>query len=424
MPEGPVHVIIGASLAGAKAAETLRDEGFGGPIVLLGTEADRPYERPPLSKGYLLGKADRPSLFVHDEHWYAGHQVDLRLGVTAVGIDRAARRVDLDTGDAVGYDRLLLTTGAYPRMLQVPGGDLDGVHYLRTTAESEALATALAPIPGEETRVVIVGGGWIGLEVAAAAREKGCTVTVLEPEDTPLHRQVGPELGQRFADLHREHGVQFRLGDSAREFRGDEGRVIAVLTAEGAELPADVVVIAIGAAPNVALAREAGLEVAAPEAGDGVLVDAALRTSDPDIFAAGDVASVAHPLLGRRVRVEHWANALHGGPAAARSMLGQAVSYDRVPYFFSDQYDLGMETSGLPEPGHYDQVVYRGDPATLEFVAFWLSGGAVVAGMNVNVWDVTDDIQALIRAGYAGTPVDTARLADPGVPLAEALAGR
>jgi 3-phenylpropionate/trans-cinnamate dioxygenase ferredoxin reductase subunit len=421
MPEGPAYVIIGASLAGAKAAETLREDGFGGTIVLLGTESERPYERPPLSKGYLLGKADKASLYVHEEHWYAGHQVDLRLGVTATGINREARRVDLDTGDAVGYDRLLLTPGAHPRVLQAPGSDLNGVHYLRTTADSEALATALAPIPGAETRVVIAGGGWIGLEVAAAARDKGCAVTVLEPEPTPLHRQVGPELGQRFADLHRAHGVEFRLGDSAREFRGQEGRVTTVLTSEGAELPADVVVVAIGAAPNVALAEAAGLEVAAPEAGGGVLVDAALRTSDPDIFAAGDVASVDHPLLGRRVRVEHWANALHGGPAAARSMLGQPVSYDRVPYFFSDQYDLGMETSGLPEPGHYDQVVYRGDPAALEFIAFWLSGGAVVAGMNVNVWDVTGDIQALIRAGYAGTAVDTARLADPGVPLAEVL---
>ena len=424
MPEGPVYVIIGASLAGAKAAETLRDEGFGGPIVLLGTEAERPYERPPLSKGYLLGQADKASLYVHDEHWYAGHQVDLRLGVTAVAVDRAARRVDLDIGGPVGYDRLLLTTGSHPRVLQVAGGDLDGVHYLRTTAQSEALATALAPIPGEETRVVIVGAGWIGLEVAAAAREKGCAVTVLEPETTPLYRQVGPELGQRFADLHREHGVVFRFGDSAREFRGDEGRVTTVLTAAGAELPADVVVVAIGAAPNVALAEAAGLEMVAPEAGGGVLVGPALATSDPDIFAAGDLANVAHPLLGRQVRVEHWANALHGGPAAARSMLGQPVSYDRVPYFFSDQYDLGMETSGLPEPGYYDQVVYRGDPATLEFIAFWLSGGAVVAGMNVNVWDVTDDIQALVRAGYAGTPADVARLADPGVPLSEVLAGR
>ena len=233
MPEGPAYVIIGASLAGAKAAETLREDGFGGPIVLLGTETERPYERPPLSKGYLLGQADKASLYVHDEHWYSGHQVDLRPGVTAVAIDRAAHRVDLDNGEAVGYERLLLTPGSHPRVLQVPGADLDGVHYLRTAADSEALATALAPIPGEETRVVIVGGGWIGLEVAAAAREKGGTVTVLEPEPTPLHRQVGPELGQRFADLHRAHGVEFRLGDSALELRGHEGRVTAVLTSEG-----------------------------------------------------------------------------------------------------------------------------------------------------------------------------------------------
>ena len=417
MPANHPYVIVGAMLTGAKAAETLREEGFDGDVVLIGTEDQLPYERPPLSKGYLLGKADKSSLYVHEEGWYAGHQVDLRLGVTAVAIDRAARRVDLDNGEAVGYERLLLTPGSSPRVLQVPGADLDGVHYLRTAADSGALATVLAPIPGEETRVVVVGGGWIGLEVAAAAREKGCTVTVLEPEPTPLHRQVGPELGQRFADLHRAHGVEFRLGDSARELHGHEGRVTTVVTSQGAEVPADVVVVAIGAAPNVALAEQAGLEV-----GNGVLVDAALRTSDPDIFAAGDVANVPHPLLGRRVRVEHWANALNGGPAAARAMLGQPVSYDRVPYFFSDQYELGMETSGLPEPGYYDQVVYRGDPATLEFIAFWLSAGAVVAGMNVNVWDVTDDIQALVRAGYAGTAVDTARLTDPGVPLAEVLA--
>ena len=261
MPEGPAYVIIGASLAGAKAAETLREDGFGGTIVLLGSESERPYERPPLSKGYLLGQAEKSSLFVHEEGWYAGHQVDLRLGVTAVAIDRAARRVSLDSGDAVGYDRLLLTTGAYPRVPQLPGGDLDGVHYLRTAADSEVLATALAPIPGEGTRAVIVGGGWIGLEVAAAAREKGCAVTVLEPEPSPLHRQLGPELGQRFADLHRAHGVEFRLGASASELRGHEGRVTTVVTSDGAELPADVVVIAIGAAPNVALAEQAGLDV-------------------------------------------------------------------------------------------------------------------------------------------------------------------
>jgi NADPH-dependent 2,4-dienoyl-CoA reductase/sulfur reductase-like enzyme len=416
MPEGPAYVIVGASLAGAKAAETLREEGFAGPVVLLGAESERPYERPPLSKGYLLGTADKSSIYVHEEHWYAGHEIDLRLGVTVTGIDRAARRIALEDGQSISYDRLLLTTGAQPRPLNVPGGDLDGVHYLRTVADSERLATALAPVPGEGTQVVVVGAGWIGLEVAAAAREKGCGVTVLELESTPLQRAIGPELGAVFAGLHRRHGVEFRFGDGAREFRGSGGRVTSVLTSGGAELPADVVLVSIGAAPSVGLAEAAGLEV-----DNGIAVDAALRTSDPGIFAAGDAANAIHPLLGRRVRVEHWSNALHSGPAAARSMLSQEVSYDRVPYFFSDQYDLGMETSGLPEPGSYDQVVYRGDRESLEFIAFWLSGGAVLAGMNVNVWDVTDDIQALIRAGYAGTKVDVARLADPAVPLSELL---
>ncbi|HUY46981.1 MAG TPA: FAD-dependent oxidoreductase [Streptosporangiaceae bacterium] len=416
MPEGPAYVIVGASLAGAKAAETLREEGFGGPIVLLGAETERPYERPPLSKGYLLGKSDKPALYVHEEHWYAEQQVDLRLGVNVTGIDRAAKRVALAGGESVSYDRLLLATGAQPRELNVPGADLDGVHYLRTAVDSERLATALAPVPGEGTRVVIVGAGWIGLEVAAAARDKGCGVAVVEPEPTALHRALGPELGGVFTDLHRSHDVEFHFGEGVTELRGQGGRVTSVLTSGGAELPADVVVVAIGAVPNVGLAVAAGLDV-----DNGISVDAALRTSDPDIFAAGDVANAVHPLLGRRIRVEHWANARNGGPAAARSMLGQQVSYDRVPYFFSDQYELGMETSGLPEPGSYDQVVYRGAAASLEFIAFWLAGGAVVAGMNVNVWDVTNDIQALIRAGYAGARVDVARLADPDVPLGELL---
>jgi NADPH-dependent 2,4-dienoyl-CoA reductase/sulfur reductase-like enzyme len=422
MPEGPSYVIVGASLAGAKAAETLREEGFAGAIVLLGAELERPYARPDLSKGYLQGKVDKSSLYVHEEHWYGANGVDLRLGVTVTGLDRAAKQVEVAggpggaAGATVRYDRLLLATGAQPRRLAVPGGDLDGVHYLRTTADSEALATALAVPPGEGTRVVIVGGGWIGLEVAAAAREKGCGVTVLEPEPAPLYRALGAELGAVFADLHTAHGVEFRFGESAAELRGRDGRVSGVLTSGGTELSADVVVVAIGAVPQVALAEAAGLEVS-----NGVVVDAALRTADPDIFAAGDVANAWHPLLGRRVRVEHWANALHGGPAAARSMLGQEVSYDRVPYFYSDQYDLGMECSGLPEPGRYDQVVYRGDVAAREFIAFWLAGGRVVAGMNVNVWDVTGDIQALIRAGYAGTAADPDRLADPAVPLAEVL---
>jgi len=401
-------VIVGASLAGAKAAETLREEGFDGTIALVGQETERPYERPPLSKGFLLGKAAKSSIYVHEEGWYAGHGVNLLLGSTVTAIDRAGRRVELADGSAISYDRLLLTMGASPRTLDVPGSDLGGVRYLRTAGDSERLGAALA----DADRVVIAGAGWIGLEVAAAAREQGCEVTVVEPKPGALLRSLGPELGGIFADLHRAHGVTFRFGEAVSELRGPGGRVAAVVTSSGAELPAGLVVVGIGAVPNTALASVAGLEVD----NNGILVDAALRTSDPAIWAAGDVAYAFNPLFGRRIRVEHWANALNGGPAAARSMLGQEVSYDRVPYFYSDQYELGMETCGLPEPGRYDEIVYRGDIESLEFIAFWLASGAVVAGMNVNVWDVTDDIQELIRSGR---PVDTARLADPDVPLAE-----
>ncbi len=401
----PTFVIAGASLAGAKAAETLRGEGFDGEIVLLGSETERPYERPPLSKGYLLGKDSRDSIYVHAAEWYAEHHVDLRQGVTVTAIDRGTATVATSGpgGDGeVPYDRLLLATGASPRRLTFPGSDADEVLYLRTVGDSDRLRSAFQRGP----RVVVAGAGWIGLETAAAARSADCPVTVLEPQPSALHDQLGPELGAVFAGLHRAHGVEFRFGERAVEFRPG-----MVITSGGAEIPADVLVVGIGAAPNDDLAARAGLEV-----GNGVLTDAALRTSDENIFAAGDVANSFNPLLGRRVRVEHWANALNGGAAAARSMLGQPVSYDRVPYFYSDQYELGMECAGLPEPGHYDQVVYRGDPDTLEFVAFWLSRGAVVAGMNVNVWDVNDDIQSLIRAARQ---VDPARLTNPDTPLAD-----
>ncbi len=407
MPAEPAYVIIGASLAGAKAAETLREEGFDGSVILIGAEQERPYERPPLSKGLLLGKDEKSSIYVHEPDWYARRDVDLRLGVTVTGIDRAARQVTLDGGGTLRYDKLLITTGAAPRPLRVPGADLDGVLYLRTVGDSERLGAALKA----GGRVVTAGAGWIGLETAAAAREYGCEVTVVEPDPAPLYRSVGPELGEVFAGLHRSHGVEFRFGEGVSELAGDGGSVRRVVTSAGEELPADIVIVGIGAVPNTRLAAEAGLEV-----DNGIVTDEALRTSDPDVFATGDVANFLSPVLGRRIRVEHWANALTGGPVAARSMLGQPVSYDWVPYFYSDQYDLGLETAGLPEPGSYDEVVYRGDRDSLEFIAFWLDEGAVVAGMNVNVWDVNDDIQALIRAG---TPVDVARLTDPDVPLSE-----
>jgi NADPH-dependent 2,4-dienoyl-CoA reductase/sulfur reductase-like enzyme len=401
----PTFVIAGASLAGAKAAETLRDEGFDGQIVLLGTEPELPYERPPLSKGYLLGNEPLDSVYVHPAEWYAEQNVDLRRGVTVTGIDRAASAV-VTAGpggtETLPYDRLLLTTGASPRRLTFPGSDREEVLYLRTVPDSERLRAAFQQGP----RVVVAGAGWIGLETTAAARSYGCPVTVLEPQPGALHEQLGPELGAVFADLHRAHGVQFRFGERAEEFRPG-----LVITSAGAEVPADLFVVGIGAAPNDQLAAAAGLDV-----GNGVLADEALRTSDENIFAAGDVSNSFHPLLARRVRVEHWANALNGGPAAARSMLGQPVVYDPVPYYYSDQYDLGMECAGLPTPGTYDEVAYRGDRGALEFISFWLSRGRVIAGMNVNVWDVNDDIQALIRSGRE---VDLSRLTNPDIPLPE-----
>jgi 3-phenylpropionate/trans-cinnamate dioxygenase ferredoxin reductase subunit len=403
----PRYVIAGASLAGAKAAETLRDEGFDGEIVLFGAEPERPYERPELSKGFLIGKAERDSVYVHPGDWYAEHNVDLRTGVTVTAIDRDARAVVTGTG-SVPYDKLLLATGASPRRLSIPGGDSDHVLYLRTIADSERLRAAFQP----GTRVVVAGAGWIGLETSAAARQAGCQVTVVEPAPGALHVHLGPELGAIFAGLHQSHGVEFRFGEGVAEFREPaNGTPGTVITSSGAELPADVLIAAIGVIPNADLAAQAGLEVS-----NGILTDEALRTSAPDIYAAGDVANFQHPVFNRRIRVEHWANALNGGPAAARSMLGQPVSYDRIPYFFSDQYDLGMECAGLPTPGTYDQVVFRGTPDTLEFIAFWLSSGAVVAGMNVNIWDVQDPIQSLIRSRRQ---IDPTRLSDPTTPLTD-----
>lgn len=410
-------VIVGGGLAGAKAAETLRSEGFTGRVILIGDERDHPYERPPLSKGYLTGDAARESVFVHAPSWYAGAEIELHLGQPAVRIDREAKAVTLGDGARVHYDKLLLATGAEPRRLEVPGTDLAGVHHLRRLAHAERLRGVLAARGTENGHLVVAGAGWIGLEVAAAARGYGMEVTVIEPEPTPLHAVLGPQMGAFFSDLHRDHGVRFHFGAKLTKIVGQDGMVQVVETDDGEEHPAHEVLAAIGAAPRVSLARSAGLELAGR--GGGIAVDASLRTSDPHIFAAGDAAAEQHPLLGMRLRVEHWANALNSGPAAARAMLGQEVSYDRVPYFFSDQYDLGMEYSGWAPPGSYDEVLVRGDLGKREFVAFWLREGRVLAGMNANIWDVTEPIQRLIRSGR---PVDRQALADPGTPLTS-LAG-
>jgi 3-phenylpropionate/trans-cinnamate dioxygenase ferredoxin reductase component len=410
MPSGPTFVIVGASLAGARAAEALRTEGFEGQIILIGHERHYPYERPPLSKGYLQGSEGRDSIFVHEESWYPEHGIDLRLGAGVTAIDRELHQVTLSSGEAVGYDKLLLTTGATPTLLPVPGAGANGVQYLRSVDDSERLRGTLS----SASSVVIVGAGWIGLEVAAAARNAGVAATVVSMEDQPLLAVLGPEVAPVFADLHREHGVDLRLGTEVDRILVSADAATGVRLADGTELPADAVIVGIGVTPAAELAEAAGLDV-----DGGVLTNASLQTSDPDIYAAGDVARAYHPLVGTRLRVEHWANARHQPVAAARAMLGQEVAYDRLPYFFSDQYDLGMEYTGYVTADSYDRVVFRGDVGKREFVAFWMSRGLVLAGMNVNIWDVTDDIRDLIRDGL---PVDPDRLANPDIPILDTRA--
>ncbi len=402
MAEQETFVIVGASLTGAKAAETLRAEGFAGRIVLIGAEHEIPYERPPLSKGYLLGKEPRGKAYVHPREWYAEQSIDLHLGTVVEAFDTSTHVVTLVGGVRMRYDKLLLATGSTVRRLQVPGADLEGVRYLRQLPDSDALKAAF----GEGVRVVVVGAGWIGLEVAAAARLHGCEVTVIEVAELPLQRVLGGEVGRVIADLHIEHGVRLLMGAGVEEVRGD-GRVSGVRTTTGVDLPADLVVAGVGIKPAVELAEAAGLAV-----GDGVEVDASLRTSDPDVFAAGDVASVPYAAFGRRLRVEHWANALNGGPAAAKAMLGQDMTYDRLPYFFSDQYDLGLEYVGWADPRD-SQVVLRGDVPGRMFQAYWLLSGTVQAAMHANMWDEgIEPLKALV-----GRKVDPTRLADPTVAL-------
>jgi 3-phenylpropionate/trans-cinnamate dioxygenase ferredoxin reductase component len=411
MTTNTTYLIVGASLAGAKAAQTLRAEGFEGPLVMVGEEHEWPYERPPLSKDYLLGKAGRETIYVHPRQWYTEHDVDLRLGVAVTAVHPGAHEVSLADGSQISYAKLLLTTGSSPRRLSVPGADLDGVLYLRNLGDSDRIKAAFQ----SASKVAVIGAGWIGLETAAAARAAGLEVTMLEMAELPLLRVLGRQVAQVFATLHQDHGVDLRCGVQIAEITGRAGHANGVLLADGSRVEADVVIAGVGITPNSQLASAAGLET-----DNGIRVDARLRSSDPDIYAAGDVASAFHPRLGKHVRVEHWANALHQPQAAAQAMLGQDVAYDRVPYFFTDQYDLGMEYSGYVEPGGYDEVVFRGDVAGREFIAFWLSGGQVLAGMNVNIWDVNDAIQELVRAGQ---PVDTNALRDPEKPLGS-LTGR
>ena len=311
------------------------------------------------------------------------------------GIDRNLRQVALASGETIGYDKLLLTTGAEPVRLPVPGADANGVMYLRTVDDSDRLRQTLA----SASRIAVVGAGWIGLEVAAAARNAGVAVTVIEAAELPLLGVLGPEAATIFLDLHREHDVDFRPNAQVSEIQVSADGATGVRLADGTAIAADAVIVGIGVRPRTGLAAAAGLDVR-----DGIVTDAALRTSDPAVFAAGDAALAYHPLFGTHLRVEHWSNARHQPVAAARSMLGQEVVYDRLPYFFSDQYDLGMEYTGYVPQGGYDRVVFRGDVGKRELIAFWLSAGRVLAGMNVNVWDVTDQIGQLILGGGPSIP--------------------
>lgn len=404
MPTSRV-IIVGAGLAGAGTAKALRGRGYPGAITVLTAEDELPYERPPLSKGYLQGEQEFADAIVATREWYQEHDVDLRLGTRVTALDVSRSTVTLQDGAELEYDDLVLATGSEPIRPAIAGVDAAGVHVLRTRADADALRATF----GEGRRLVCVGGGWIGLEAAAAARLAGCEVTVLERSSTPLVHLLGERVARVFADLHREHGVDLRIDVQVGGLIVTDGHVSGVRLADGTEIPADAVLLGTGAAPRVGLARAAGLAV-----DDGVLVDPSLRSSAPHVYAIGDIASEAHPVLGRRVRVQHWAAALNQPATVAAVICGEDAVHDDLPYFFTDQYDLGMEYIGSVGPHERVQLVVRGDLEGREFVAFWVSeDGAVRAAMNVNVWDVPDAVRPLIAECK---PVDREALADPRVP--------
>lgn len=403
MTSKQTYVIVGASLAGAKAAETLRSEGFDGRIVLVGEEPVRPYERPPLSKAYLRGEVGFDNAAVHDDAFYRDNEIELLTSTRATALDPTTRTVSLDPGESLPYDELLLTTGSTLRRLNIDGSDLPGIHYLRSLESCDDLRKSLE----SSSKVVVVGAGWIGSEVAASAREMGKDVALVEMGNTPLEHVLGTEVGAIFRDLHLDHGVECHFGVGVDSFRGS-AKAEEVVLSDGSGVPGDLFVIGVGVTPRTELADNTGLEL-----DNGIVVDERLATSLPGIWAAGDVANAWHPTLGIRIRLEHWSAALNQGPAAAKNMLGQRAPYAKIPYFFSDQYDLGLEYSGIAT--HWDEIVYRGDRDEREFIVFWLDSGRVLAGMNVNVWDVADQIAELVASKRR---VDPTLLADPTVDLA------
>ena len=377
-------VVVGGGLAAGTAVTTLREHGYDGDLVLFAEEPHVPYERPPLSKDLLRGEKEAEATYVQQAEWYGENDVVVRTGTPVNAVDLEAETVHTSVGETP-FSALLLATGARPRTLPIEPTASVEVRYLRTLDDATRLKDRL----GTDRRLLIVGAGWIGMEVAASARQLGTAVTVVDPAEQPLVAVLGPEIGARFAAVHRGHGVDLRTGTALDHLEGDK----AVLT-DGTTIEVDTVLVGVGAVPNDDLAREAGLTV-----DNGVLVDAGLRTAHPRVFAAGDVANAVHPVLGERIRVEHWQNAIGQGRAAAHALLGEPVSYADLPYFFTDQYDLGMEYFGHLGAGGFDDLRIEPGDSDDAFAAYWSREGRLVAAMHVNEWDRSDELRDRVRTG-------------------------
>lgn len=394
-------VIVGASHASVQAIDTLRREGHKGRIILVGDEPHLPYNRPPLSKKFLSGELERERLLLRSPQFYEQHSVETRLGVRVTAIDRSAQRLRLSDGGELGYDKLLLCVGSRPRLLEVPGYDLAGLHYLRTIADVEAIRSDLAGA----RRLVVVGAGYIGLEAAASARHLGLDVTVLEMADRPMNRVVAPELSAFYTRRHEREGVRIHCNTSVSGFRGD-GRVRAVACGD-AEFPADLVIVGVGILPDTTLAAAAGIRCE-----NGVWVDERCRTSDPNVYAAGDCTNHPSVRYGRRVRLESVDNAVEQAKTAAAGMCGKEAVHAHVPWFWSDQYDLKLQIAGLSQG--YDQTVLRGDPETGSFALYYFARGELLAVDAVN--SPRDFMTGKRWIGERRHP-DATRLADPTVDL-------
>ncbi len=402
MSSGKTFAIIGAGQSGGWTAKTLRDEGFEGRIILFGDEPYPPYERPPLSKEVLLGDQPVESTYLWPDGSYDEWNMEMRLGTRVASISPAGHSLTLENGETVSYDRLMIATGGRARPLRVPGADLDGVHLLRAISDTIAIRKGIS----QGSRFFVVGGGWIGLEVAAAARKQGAEVTLVEALDQLCGRALTPEFAARLLKIHQGHGVDIRLNTSIDHFEGD-GSVARAVLSDGNAVECATAVIGIGLIANTELADAAGLQV-----DNGIVVDELGRTSDPDIFAAGDVTNHPNALLGRRIRLESWENAQNQAIAAAKSMLDKGAAYTEVPWFWSDQYDINIQLAGLPVD--CDQTVLRGDPDAPEFIEFYLKDGRIDGAAAMNN---PRDLRFTKRLIQAQKIVDPAQLANPAVKL-------